>query len=415
MSPRETHLLAAAAALTALHVLDDATLHREPGTTVSDYLIGAGALLAVLAGSAAVFPRLRAGAQAILALLLGGLATTLGALHLVEVVNGIGTGWDAVSAAVTLVAGLISIAVAAKTLWRRRRGGSRKRRYGRRTLIALGSVLVVFFVVFPALFAVGATHKPRRAVEQADLGRQYEAVTLSTSDGLDLAAWYVPSRNGAAVIAFPGRTGPVPHARMLVRHGYGVLMLDMRGNGESEGRANVFGWGSGKDLEAALDYLSQRADVQRGAIGGLGLSVGGEQLLEAAADDERLTAVVAEGAGYRTLHEYRQEDSVATTITSPQSALLYGAIRLLSAEPYPEPLDRLVPRISPRAIMLIEAGHGQSGETLNPLYFERAGEPKEYWLIPESNHTGGLETRPEEYERRVVGFFDRALLRDDRP
>lgn len=413
MSPRETRILAAAAALTALHVLDDATLHREPGTTVSDYLTGAGALLAVLAVPAAVFPRLRAGTRAILALLLGGLAVTLAALHLAEVAAGAGTAWDVVSALLTLGAGLTAVAIGIRVLWQGRRGGSVARRYLRRTLVGVASLLTVFFVVFPLLFAVGATHKPRRAVESVDLGRPYESVSLRTSDGLELAGWYVPSRSGAAVIAFPGRGGPAPHARLLVRRGYGVLMLDMRGNGESEGRANVFGWGSGKDLEAALDYLSRRPDVQPGSIGGLGLSVGGEQLLEAAAVDERLAAVVAEGAGYRTLHEYLQEDSAATTITSPQSALLYGAIRLLSPEPYPEPLDNLVSRISPRAVMLIEAGRGQGGETLNPLYFERAGEPKEYWLIPEASHTGGLDARPAEYERRLVGFFDRYLLRAD--
>jgi hypothetical protein len=33
------------------------------------------------------------------------------------------------------------------------------------------------------------------------------------------------------------------------------------------------------------------------------------------------------------------------------------------------------------------------------------------WKIPEASHTGGIEARPREYERRVVGFFDRALLR----
>lgn len=413
MSPRETRILAAAAALTALHVLDDATLHREPGTTVSNYLVGAGALLAVLAFSATVFSRLRAGAQAALALLLGGLATTLGALHLVETTSGTGSAWDAVSAALTIAAGLAALAIGVRLLWRSRRGGSRKRRYFRRTAVTLASLILAFFVVFPALFAVGSTHKPRRAVDPADLGRPYETVSLRTSDGLRLAAWYVPSRNGAAVIAFPGRTQPVPHARMLVRHGYGVLLLDMRGNGDSEGRANVYGWGSGKDLDAALDYLSRRRDVHRGGIGGLGLSVGGEQLLEAAATDERLAAVVSEGAGYRTMHEFGQEDSLTTTFATPQSGIIFGTLRLLSAESYPEPLDRLVPRISPRAVLFIEAGHGQGGETLNPLYFELAGEPKEYWRISEAHHTGGLDTRPAEYERRVVGFFDRYLLRAD--
>lgn len=36
----------------------------------------------------------------------------------------------------------------------------------------------------------------------------------------------------------------------------------------------------------------------------------------------------------------------------------------------------------------------------------------ETWEIPEASHTGGITARPDEYERRVVGFFDRALLED---
>ena len=188
MSSRETHVLAAVAALTALHVLDDATLHREPGTTVADHLTGAGALLAVLAVSAIVFPRLRAGGQAVLALLLGALATTYGVLHLVETKNGVSTAWETTSAIVLLVAGIAALAVGASALWRsRRRTETRARRYLRRTLVAIASLLIAFFVVFPLLFAVGVTHKPRRAVDAADLGRPYErrlARRRATASGL---------------------------------------------------------------------------------------------------------------------------------------------------------------------------------------------------------------------------------------
>ena len=56
------------------------------------------------------------------------------------------------------------------------------------------------------------------------------------------------------------------------------------------------------------------------------------------------------------------------------------------------------------------ASDGQGGEELNPDYFEAAGEPKTLWEIPEGGHTGGIDAQPEEYEARVVGFFDRALL-----
>jgi hypothetical protein len=162
MSRRDTRVIAAAAALTALHVLDDASLHREPGTTVADHLIGAGVLLAVLAVSATVFPRLRAGTRATLAFLLGALAITLGGLHLAEVTYGVASAWDAVSAVIMLGAGLAAFVVGARALWRSRRGGSRTRRYLRRGLVGIAPLIIVFVVVSPALFAVGAT--PRRTV-----------------------------------------------------------------------------------------------------------------------------------------------------------------------------------------------------------------------------------------------------------
>jgi fermentation-respiration switch protein FrsA (DUF1100 family) len=50
-----------------------------------------------------------------------------------------------------------------------------------------------------------------------------------------------------------------------------------------------------------------------------------------------------------------------------------------------------------------------AGEALNRVYLEAAGEPKALWTVPDGGHTGGLSARPAEYERRVVGFFDRAL------
>jgi fermentation-respiration switch protein FrsA (DUF1100 family) len=72
----------------------------------------------------------------------------------------------------------------------------------------------------------------------------------------------------------------------------------------------------------------------------------------------------------------------------------------------------VVAGISPRPILLVQAGRGAGGEDLNRFYHEAAGHPKELWRIPEAGHTGGLQSRPREYERRVVGFLDRALLRD---
>ena len=120
----------------------------------------------------------------------------------------------------------------------------------------------------------------------------------------------MPSKNGAAVIAFPGRNGPQAKTRMLARHGYGVLLFDRRGEGRSDGEPN-WGWGGEADIKAAIAYLQRRPDVDPDRIGGIGLSVGGEMLIEAAAETDELAAIVSEGAGARSFNEDMDQDQPA--------------------------------------------------------------------------------------------------------
>ena len=75
---------------------------------------------------------------------------------------------------------------------------------------------------------------------------------------------------------------------MLARHGYGVLLFDRRGEGRSEGEPELAGAGAAtKDIKAGVAYLQHRPDVDPDRIGGIGLSVGGEMMLEAAAEHRR--------------------------------------------------------------------------------------------------------------------------------
>ena len=46
---------------------------------------------------------------------------------------------------------------------------------------------------------------------------------------------------------------------MLARHGYGVLLFDRRGEGESEGDPNIFGWQGERDIHAAVAFLQTPA------------------------------------------------------------------------------------------------------------------------------------------------------------
>jgi fermentation-respiration switch protein FrsA (DUF1100 family) len=222
----------------------------------------------------------------------------------------------------------------------------------------------------------------------------------------------VPSRNGAAVIAFPGRSGPQPHARMLARHGYGVLLFDRRGEGASEGDPNAFGWDDETDVNAALDFLSRRKDVDANRIGGLGLSVGGETLLETAAHTERVRALVSEGAGARTWKEDHALPGAERWLLLPFFVSASASTATFANTMPPESLKELVKDIPPRPVFLIHA----KGESLNEVYYDSAGKPGNWhlWEVPGAKHVGGLEAQPQEYERRVVAFFDRALVEGGR-
>jgi dienelactone hydrolase len=408
----ETTVARAALGVVALHVADDSFIQPQPGTGAADHLVSGLVPLAALALVAWAYPRLRAGLRASLALVLGGFGIVTGIEGVYYSTKG-GPSGDDFTGLLALAAGIVLVGLGVVTLWRsRKRDGSRLWRYGRRALLLVGGLVVAYVLVVPVYAAYVFTHVARGFVPVPELGAAHEEVSFTTSDGLELQGWYVPSENGAAVIAFPGRKGPQRPARMLVEHGYGVLLFDRRGEGESEGDPNIFGWGGEKDVDAAVEFLRSRPDVDDEKIGGIGLSVGGEMMIEAAAESDGLKALVSEGAGIRSI---REAWAIPDTRKRVEAALVHAvvtpAVALFSNRLPPPSLEDLSGQIAPTPVFFVYAVPGQGGEAeLNETFYEAAQEPKEIWLVPGAEHTGGIEAQPEEYERRIVGFFDDALL-----
>jgi pimeloyl-ACP methyl ester carboxylesterase len=274
------------------------------------------------------------------------------------------------------------------------------------------AVFTAYSVLVPVAIAYAATHMARAETPPLDIDRPYDDVTIRAFDGIRLAGWHVPSRNGATVIVFP-RAWATEQILMLARNGYGVLTLDMRGYGESEGAPNAFGWGYARDIDAAVAFLEEDTD-EDGAIGGLGISVGGEQMLEAAAGNPALTAVMTEGAGLRSVRETfarRGPTAAEKLLQAPHDAVLTAAVALFAWRSPPPPLQDLTAQISPRAILFVHGEHDNANEAaLTPAYHAAAGEPRELWEVPGAGHTQGVGTQPQEYEERMTAFFERHLL-----
>ncbi|MEK7324278.1 MAG: alpha/beta fold hydrolase [Chloroflexota bacterium] len=251
----------------------------------------------------------------------------------------------------------------------------------------------------------------------ADYNLPYEDVTLTTGDGLKLAAWYVPSQNGAAVLALHGyhstRDEMLNEAKLLADHGYGALIIEARAHGYSEGELITFGLKEALDARAGLDYLLARPDVDPDRIGALGNSQGAVTLLLATAQYPEIKACVG-NSPYASL-----QDEIATGVKAfagldpfPFAPLIqFFAEREagFTAEAV-APINHIA-QISPRPVFLMQGGSDatiptDSGQRL----YDAAGEPKELWFDAELGHVQFDTKRPEEYERRVIEFFDEYLL-----
>jgi uncharacterized protein len=402
----ERPLLLAGLALVTLHLLDLAV--SGPDTSI----LGVLAILAVPAGWAFAQPRVTRPTRLLLGIVIGLLAFGFGVIsHGLHVVN---SGLDIrdVTGVGMIVGGLLLVAAGLTAITARRRP-PRRTGLGWRAAHAAGWLVGAAVVVVGVLcfaFSLQITHAPRWAIQESSLGIPHEEVVITTADGRELSAWYVPSRNHTAVLLSHGSGGSrerlVAHIRMLARHGYGVLALDNPGNGESEGHSNGLGDNAQPGIDAALGWLARRPDVDPNRIAAFGTSLGGEVVLEAAAGDRRIRAVVSDGAA-------RPQDSTrAAHLGSAEKTvgfLTMQIVRGVSGTHSAPSLFGLMPRIAPGPVLLIAGGAVDEEVITNRHYQADGGANVELWVVPGAGHTAGLRTHPAAYERRTTAFLDRSL------
>jgi alpha-beta hydrolase superfamily lysophospholipase len=286
-------------------------------------------------------------------------------------------------------------------------------------MLPLILVIFVFYVVLPIYRVYHFVRPPRLplpSVNPREYGLNGREVVFESRDGLKLCGWYVPSKNRAAVILVHGyggnRLAMVNHAKTLAGHGYGVLLYDMRAHGNSEGRLFAAGWDAAEDVLGALAFLRVRARVERLRIGALGVSVGGQVVIRAAAQTDELRAVVADGPDFSTLKDVQPPTTLRSWLLLPVNWLYDRSMTWHTGLSAPAPLVEALRDVAPRAVLLISTGRGSEQRVARKLY-DAAGEPKTLWEIPGAHHASAWLTHPEEYAAKIVTFFDQALLAPD--
>jgi pimeloyl-ACP methyl ester carboxylesterase len=287
-------------------------------------------------------------------------------------------------------------------------------------VFALGSCGVGYFllqfVAFPVISAYGYSHPQRLAVccyTPADLGLIYEDVSFTTIDNLTLHGWYIPSQNQAAIILLhplaSNRMGTLEGAKMLAKHGYGLLLLDLRAHGESDGELFPYGGPEVEDLRGAITYLQNRTDIDPTRIGVMGWSLGGQVGILGAANLPAIKAVVADGPGATALEDWPPPRTFGEWLYLPVDIAFYQIMPLYTGVPSPLSIKQAIGQIAPRPILLISADFELEKHRME-YFLNAAQEPKSLWVIPGANHIEGISKSPQAYEEKVVKFFNEALL-----
>jgi esterase/lipase len=299
------------------------------------------------------------------------------------------------------------------------RAVARSRQWWRRVLTGSAvfvALAVTAYVLGPAVAATNPPHADLGAAPDT-VGLTFVDVPLRTSDGVDLAGWYVASSNRAAVVLLHGagstRSDVLDHAAVLAEAGFGVLMIDARGHGESGGGAMDFGWDGDTDIAAATAFLASRPDVDPGRIGLVGVSMGAEQALGASGTDPLVRAVVAEGATARVAADeawLSDRYGLRGRFTEQLEVVQDWATSVLTDADKPGSMGDAVAASDATAFLLIAAEDEPDEVEAAAFIAGAAPDRVTTWTVPGASHTSGLRTARDEWIVRVTSFLGDHLL-----
>ncbi len=249
----------------------------------------------------------------------------------------------------------------------------------------------------------------------------YEDAMVTSADGTTLRGWFLPGDSPRLILVQHGYKDRLQTmlgvAEVLHRHGYQVMLMCVRGHDRSDGELLSFGMREMPDIEAWSAYALHRPGVDPAEVGMFGVSMGGSLAIQYAASHPEVKALVADSA-FSSLN-----DTIDTSVRffTGLPPFPFGPMIRFWAEReggFPASsvdAKKWIGRISPRPVLIMQGGADQVvSKTSGQKLFDAAGDPRQFWFEPLVGHGQFLKMMPDEFERRVVGFFD-ANIRPDVP
>lgn len=221
--------------------------------------------------------------------------------------------------------------------------------------------------------------------------------------------WFIPPRGGATILLAHGtqsdRTSLMYEIHALIARGHGVVAIDFPGLGESTGDVQMTA-GRVTAMRAVFDTVVRRRDVDTNRIGLYGFSFGAATVVQFAAEEPRVRAVIAAGAPLDYSDHVRFSYAHNNRLFSEGALLVY---RLRGHDLSAMNLTAAARRLAPRSVLVVNGGNDRDvcptdGERLATLI----GPSAQRWLIAGAGH-GQYWRVDAHYGERIAQFFSTNL------
>lgn len=280
-------------------------------------------------------------------------------------------------------------------------------------VLAGGYLAVSLFVA--VRFSAPNREPPERT--PADAGLEYREVSFESADRVPLEAWWVPPAEGEssrAAVLVHGWGGDksdehvIETAPIYARAGYGVLLLDLRGNGGSGGERRTLGYKETRDVQGALAWLDEEG-FEPGEVVLHGWSMGGATVVRSAPGTG--VAAVIEEAGYADLPLLLRRQLPETTgLPSLFSPGVFLAAKLfLGFDPWAVQPSEDAARLREEGVPLFVI-HSTDDEVVpfeHAELFESAYPEARLWKIEGLGHVEAYTHR--EYRQKLLSFLSEDL------
>lgn len=289
----------------------------------------------------------------------------------------------------------------------------------KKTIVIVG-VLMVAYLATSAYFATELMRVPRIPLDDSptSVGLVYEDVSFpSRIDNVALSGWYIPGGETIVVMvssSIENRTDPnigaLEISRDLVKGGFSVLLFDLRGRGDSEGKG-VFLTHNDRDIGGAIDYVKSRGHTDVAIVG---FSTGAASSLIFASREDVL-AVVSDSS-------FASVDEMVIKVGAeerglPQSLIkffkpgVFLMARVIYGYKRTDPVDVVVDIRCPIFFIHGELDGLIPVEDVHRLHEASDNPADQVWVIPSAEHCLGYRADSESYIRKVVDFLTTGTVR----